>query len=92
METAQLVRDFVLENFYVTEPESLANDASLISLGVVDSTGLLEVICFLETRFDITVEDAETTPANLESIARIAAFVERKRASRDAATPRTVVA
>ncbi len=82
MDTARRIRDFVIQNFYVTDPEALADDASLISLGIVDSTGVLEVICFLETEFAITVEDADTRPENLESIARMAAFVERKCAAR----------
>ncbi len=79
MEIALRVRRFIIENFYVTEPETMSDAASLLTLGVVDSTGVLEVICFLEAEFGIKIEDEDATPANLESIERIAAFVARKR-------------
>jgi acyl carrier protein len=72
------IRSFVEQNFYVTEGEALRDDASLIRSGVVDSTGILEIIAFLETEFGIEVGDRDAIPANLESISAIAAFVARK--------------
>jgi acyl carrier protein len=72
-------RRFIVENFYVSDPASLAGDTSLINTGLVDSTGMLEVIAFLESEYGIRVEDREMVPANLETIDRIAAFVARKR-------------
>lgn len=83
MDTQERVREFILSNFYVTDGENLSDAASLLSLGIVDSTGILEVICFLEQEFAIVVEDEDATPANLESIERIAAFVSRKVAERE---------
>lgn len=77
---AQRVRQFVQQNFYVEDPTRLGDDVSLVAEGIVDSTGMLEVIGFLEEQFAIKVEDAETVPANLETIGRIAAFVGRKQA------------
>jgi acyl carrier protein len=59
----------------------LEDGTSLITGGFVDSTGLLEVIAFLEAEYDIRVLDQETIPENLETIGRIAAFVARKRAA-----------
>lgn len=73
------VRDFLTKTFYLSNPADLSDDASLLDLGVIDSTGVLEVIEFLETQFQIRVEDAEMVPENLDSIARIAQFVARKR-------------
>jgi acyl carrier protein len=70
----------LLEYFYVSDPTELTDDLSLIESGVVDSTGMMGVILFLESEYGIRVEDRETVPENLETIARIAAFVERKRA------------
>ena len=78
MDVQKRVREFILTNFYVTEPDRFADEASLFDQGVVDSTGVLEVIGFLEVEFGIRVADAEVIPENLESIARIAAFVTRK--------------
>jgi len=79
------VRRFILDNFYVAEAASVADDTSLIGEGIVDSTGMLEVIAFLESTFGIAVGDAETTPENLETIGRITAFVGRKQAQGAAA-------
>lgn len=76
------IRRFILENFYVSEPSALADDTSLVGTGLVDSTGILEVLAFLEEEFGIEVTDRETTPDNLDSIERMAAFVERKQRQR----------
>ncbi len=73
------IRRFITTNFYVADPDLLGDQASLLDEGVVDSTGVLEVIGFLESEFGLEVEDAEITPENFDSIARIAAFVDRKR-------------
>lgn len=78
METHAKVREFLIRNFYVADPSVLTDDASLLDLGVIDSTGVLEVIGFLEDEFKITVEDSEMTADNLDSIARIVGFVTRK--------------
>jgi acyl carrier protein len=68
----------VTSNFYVADPASLEDGTSLLDQGIVDSTGVLEVIGFIETTFGITVEDSEMLPDNLDSIERIASFVARK--------------
>ena len=80
MDIKEQVRNFVVTNFYVPEPQSLADDASLLDRGIIDSTGVLEVIGFLEDTFGITIEDDEMLPDNLDSIERISAFVARKKA------------
>lgn len=83
---AERIRAFVIDYFYVTDSSSLTDDQSLIDSGLVDSTGMMGVILFLETEFGIQVGDDETTPDNLDSIARIAAYVERKRPAGAAAS------
>jgi acyl carrier protein len=77
----QRVKRFVMENFFVSDPSEIGDDSSLIATGLVDSTGMLEVITFLESEFGVRVRDQEMVPNNLETISRIAAFVERKRAA-----------
>lgn len=72
------VRTFVTSNFYVADPDTLKDTDSLLDSGVIDSTGVLEVIAFIEDTFGFTVEDAEMLPENLDSIDRIAHFVARK--------------
>jgi acyl carrier protein len=78
MTIQERVRAFVLDNYYVSDPASLADSDSLLETGVVDSTGMLEIILYIEAEFGIAVGDRDTTPQNLETISRIAAFVERK--------------
>ena len=80
MEIKQQVRGFVTTNFYVPDPASLSDETSLLDQGIIDSTGVLEVIGFLEDTFGITVEDSEMLPENLDSIERISGFVTRKKA------------
>jgi acyl carrier protein len=79
MELRKQVRDFVTSNFYVADPKSLEDATSLLDHGIIDSTGVLEVIMFIESTFGVTVEDSEMLPENLDSIERITAFVERKK-------------
>ena len=74
------VRTFVRSNFYVPEAVTLSDDASLLEQGIIDSTGVLELVTYIEETFDIAIDDSEMVPQNLDSIASIAAFVERKKA------------
>lgn len=84
MDTVTRVREFVTRNFFVSDAARLTDGASLLDLGVVDSTGVLEIIAFVESTYGLTVEDDEIVPANLDSIERIAAYVDRKLAARGA--------
>ncbi len=81
MSARERIRAFLLENFYVTDPTDLADDTHLITSGIVDSTGMLEVITFLEREYGVQVEDRETTPENLATVERLDAFVARKLAA-----------
>jgi acyl carrier protein len=72
------VRTFIRQNFYLEEGLDLGDDVSLVTGGLVDSTGMLEVIGFLEATFGIKIGDQEVVPANLDSIGRIRAFVTSK--------------
>jgi acyl carrier protein len=71
------IREFV-ERDFVFDGSTVAVDASLLDSGLVDSTGILEVVLFLEEAFEITVDDEEVLPENFDSIERLAAYVERK--------------
>lgn len=75
-----IVLDFIVENFRFGDTSfEIAPDASLIENDVIDSTGVLELVAFLEERFDLTIVDTDIVPANLDSLSRIAAFVTRAR-------------
>ena len=73
------VRKFIEENFlFQIGEQTLADDQSLLDVGVVDSTGVLELVAFLEGTFQIQIADKDLTPQNLDTIQAIATFVERK--------------
>jgi acyl carrier protein len=76
------MRRFVADNFYVTDIAQLGDETSLIEGGYVDSTGMLEVIAFIEREFSIHIDDLEMVPENLETIGKIAAFVTRKQGAK----------
>ena len=75
------VRQFIKTNFYAASASDLTADASLLDLGIVDSTGILEVVAFIEEEFGITVDDSEMLPENLDSIQNIVAFITRKKSA-----------
>jgi len=79
MSTEAKIKSFILENFLFTDDESaIGNDESLLDRGVIDSTGVMEVILFLEEEFGVQVQDDEIIPENLDSISNIKRFVESK--------------
>lgn len=79
MSIAQEVKNYILENYLFTDDQSaLNNDDSFLEKGILDSTGILEVIYFIEETYSITVEDDEMVPENLDSIERLDAYVTRK--------------
>ena len=74
------VTTFIVDNFlFGNAADAPARDASFMETGLIDSTGVLEVVAHLESTYGIKVDDAELLPENLDSIARIAAFVEKKK-------------
>ena len=73
------LRTFILENYLFTEDDSkLNNSDSFLDSGIIDSTGILEVITFIQDELNITIEDDEMIPENLDSIDNILAFVGKK--------------
>ena len=74
-----LIRNYILENFLFTDDDSLVqNDASFLEDGIVDSTGILELVMFVEETFGIAVEDEEILPENFDSVAQLAQYVRLK--------------
>lgn len=79
MSIEQQVRNYILENFLFTNDASaLANDVSFLEKGIVDSTGVLEMILFLEQEFAIKVADSEMVPENLDTVVNIVHYVQSK--------------
>jgi acyl carrier protein len=81
MDQRREIKQFVLKNFLFSDDEKAVGDTdSLIRGGIVDSTGIHELILFLEERFALAVTPEEMTPANFDSIQSVDEFVTRKRA------------
>jgi acyl carrier protein len=77
----QEVRQFLRDNFPLSaDGVVLGQDDSLIEVGIIDSTGVLELIGFIEERYEVVIADAEVLPENLDSIANITRFVGEKTA------------
>jgi acyl carrier protein len=73
------VREFVVNNFLFGDGDRLTDEEmSFLENGIIDSTGMLEVITFLEETFEIKIEDSELLPENLDSLKNIDQFVEKK--------------
>lgn len=72
------IRTFVIDNYLFGEEGKLGSDDSFMESGIIDSTGILELVRFLETTFGITVADEELIPGNLDSINKIVAFLQEK--------------
>jgi acyl carrier protein len=76
------IRQFVIANFLFGEDNgSLKADESFLETGIIDSTGVLELVAFLESTYGFRVRDNELTPDNLDSLDKVAAFVRRKQQS-----------
>ena len=83
MDTNKIIRQFIVENFLSGQDNGLQDDASFLDEGIIDSTGILELVSFLEEEFSISVEDEELIPENLDSIVNVVTYLERKTISVD---------
>lgn len=72
------IRAFISKNFLFGGNEGLGDDTSFLEEGIIDSTGVLELVAHLQEHYGITVEDSELTPDNLDSINSISEFIGRK--------------
>ncbi len=73
------LRSFIKDNFMIgRNPDELTDNGSLLELGIIDSTGVLELVGFLEERYGIQVEDNELVPENLDSLENLERYVSRK--------------
>lgn len=77
--TKEQVREFVIEHFLFGQGANFQDGASFLEQGIMDSTGVLELVAFLDERFGVKVADDELLPENLDSVDLICAYLERKR-------------
>ena len=78
MDYIEAINKFIIENFLFGDDNNLKTDASLLENGIIDSTGVLELISFLEETYGITIEDDEMIPENLDSMNNINNFLKKK--------------
>ncbi len=74
-----LVRKFLLDNFVMGGNIVINDDTSFMAAHILDSTGFIELILFIEETFDVKVDDAEMLPENFDSLLNIDGYVARKR-------------
>jgi acyl carrier protein len=72
------IRDFIVESFLYGANNGLGDDVSFLEKGIIDSTGILELVSFVQDTFGITVQDEEILPENFDSINKLSSFVSGK--------------
>ena len=77
-EVKDKIREFIVENFLFGKDDGLQDDTSFLDEGIIDSTGILELVSFLEEEFLISVEDEELIPENLDSIMNVVVYLQKK--------------
>lgn len=86
-ELQEKLRAYIMQNVLYGPADSLGDNDSFIEAGLIDSTGVLELVSYLEEEYSITVGEEEITPENLDSIAKLAGFVARKVAQASILSP-----
>ncbi|WP_448192527.1 acyl carrier protein [Azospirillum sp. sgz301742] len=81
----QAIRSFIVESFLLGHDSGFDNAESLLESGIIDSTGIMHVVAFLEETFSVAIDDDDLVADNLDSVERIAGFVGRKRIRMNAA-------
>jgi acyl carrier protein len=81
MDAKARIRQFLCDNFVLDRDRSVSDDESLLENGIVDSTGVMELVVFVEETFSIRVLDEEVVPDNFDSVGRLADYVARKAAA-----------
>ncbi len=79
MQLESEIRNFIVENFlYGQNDNNLGDNVSFLETGIIDSTGVLEMVSFIEEKYGVSVEDEELIPDNLDSVQKISDFIRRK--------------
>jgi len=79
MEPAGLIRVYIVDNFLFGDDNELQEETSFLDSGIIDSTGIIELVSYIEESFDISVDDEDIIPENFDSIQNIAAYIMRRK-------------
>ena len=82
MDRVKIVKEFIIDNFLFGEETPFELDTDFFDKGIIDSTGVIELVDFLEKSFDISVDDEELIPQNLSSLQKIDGFLSKKLAQK----------
>lgn len=88
---ATTVRRFIEETYLLGQTDPPGDHESFLDGGLLDSTGVLQLVAFIEETYGVDVADEEVTPDNLDSIEKVAAYVGRKLALQHEERPKTAV-
>lgn len=77
-----VIRKFITENFLFGNAEGLKNDTSFLEEGILDSTGILELVGFIEEQFNIAIDDEDLVPENLDSIDNVTRYLQSRLSGR----------
>ena len=77
-EKSESVKSFIIDNFLFGDADGLTDEMSFIDEGIIDSTGILELVGYLEETFSIKIEDQELIPENFDSVNNISQYLHRK--------------
>ncbi len=80
MEIREQLREFIIENFlFGSEDNGLNDDDSFLETGIIDSTGILELVSFIEEKFEFEVDDEDLVPDNFDSVNKLVSYIEKKK-------------
>lgn len=72
------IRNFIVENFLYGQDDGFGDNVSFLEKGIIDSTGVLELVSFVEDKYGISVEDEELIPENFDSLVNLSAYITKK--------------
>ena len=78
MEIKENIREFVVENFLFGDGDELENNTDFFEKSIIDSTGILELVCFVEESCNLTISDEEIVQENFSSVDRVSDFVQKR--------------
>jgi len=78
MDPVNTVKEFIIENFLFGEEGQIESETDFFEKGIIDSTGVIELVSFLEETFEISIDDEELIPENLSSLEKIRVFLQQK--------------
>ncbi len=78
MEYIPTIREFIVENFLFGDGGQVSNETNFFEKGIIDSTGILELVSYIEETYNLTIEDEDLVPENFSSLNTLAAFLQKK--------------